>query len=256
MAKTASESQTPYRLLVLLGAFIFTVTFIVNAPASFMRIGLDRIGNGFSYHSVEGSLWKGRVNGVRLGETSLGAIDFEWSPLSALSGTVSAKVSAKGGDGRGNGTIGIGLFSEDLTISDGTVLFDLGSIKRYTLYGLPYQGVIRAKIRKLKVSQEECIKADLDLFTDAMTASAVKLSGQPLDLVGNAQCKGKGLQILLNGQSASGQVAIDAVIQPNLSYNMAATVKPERTDLQQALTLLGFERDGSAYVFDLSLIHI
>ena len=237
-------------MIMLLGAFVFTVTFIVNAPASFLRLGLDRVGNDFAYQSIEGSLWKGTIKNVRIGAVTLGNVDFEWSPLSVITGTVSAKVKAFDGDGEGYGIVGIGLFSKQISISDASVAFDLNSIKRYTLYGLPYQGAIRAKIRHLRLSKERCHEADLDLWTDAMSASAVKLSGEPLNLVGGAQCKDKSLQVILNGESSSGRIAIDAVVNSDFSYNMAASVMPERTDLQQALTLLGFQREGSSYVYD------
>ena len=222
----------------------------INAPASFLRLGLDRIGGGFGYEAVDGSLWEGTITGVRYGKTKIGRVDFEWSPLSVVTGTVTAKIKARGGDGEGNGIVGYGIFSKQVTVTDASVVFDLNSIKRYTLYGLPYQGEVSSKIRRLRLTQEECLEADLDLWTDAMTASAVKLSSQPLDLAGKAQCKEKGLQVLLDGESASGRIAIDAVINADFSYTMAASVVPERTDLQQALTLLGFQREGSSYVYD------
>jgi len=246
----SSSSVRSMRLPILLALFVFTVTLILNAPASIIRLGLDRVGNDFQYRNVEGGLWKGTINGVYVGSVFLHTINYEWNPLSILGGGVTFHVDSKGGDATGQGNIRLGLFSKDMKITNANLIFNLNSIKQYTIYGVPYQGILRSKIRVLQFNQRECVKADVDLWTDAMTASAVKLSGDPLDLAGKAMCANEKMQVTLNGQSGSGQIAIQALVAMDLNYSMETTVMPRRTELQQALSLLGFQRKGDNYVYD------
>lgn len=235
---------------VKLALIVFTITVAANLPASFIRLALDRIGGNFAYQSVDGRIWNGTINGVQVGEISIGTVTYKWNPIPLLVGNVDLTISSAGGDAIGEGDIQLGVLSQKISIANANVIFDLSAIERYTLYGLPFQGVVRSKIRSLKASKKKCIRADADIWTDAMTASAVKLSGDPLDLVGGAQCVDEKLQVLLNGKSPSGQVSIKASIATDLAYAMAATVTPQRTDLQNSLSLLGFQRNGENYVYD------
>ena len=245
-----ARTRLPRGARLLIG-LVFVVTMLANLPASFLRIALDQADGDFVYQSVDGKLWRGVVRGVRVGEINIGDVDYTLRLSAFLTGALKADFRTEGGSMRADGRLSYGVLSKTLDVSDANIDFDLSAIRRYTFYGLPYQGRARAVIERLKVASSRCEIAKADLWTDIMTSHAKRLSGEPLDLSGAAGCTDDNkLKVVLSGGSGSGDLIFEATISPDMSFALAARVTPRRTDLQDALTLLGFERKGDAYTYD------
>ena len=251
MAESKStKTRSVFGRAVLPCVAVFIATSVYAMPASVLRFGVDQISPNFQYQSIEGNWRNGAFKGVRVGDAYLGEVRYKLSPLSLFTGAVKARINARGGALVGDGDIRIGMLDRSAALSNATFDFDLSSIRRYTLYGVPYQGTVRANVRRLAFSEDGCRKADADLWTDAMAGPAKKLSGAPLDLKGDAACRDDKLYVRLDGAAAPGEIVVEALLSPMLNYTMVATIVPRRTELQQALTLLGFERSGQKYVYD------
>lgn len=249
--KEAAKSFTPSRrLLGMIGAGTFFLAALLNAPASFLVPILQQQGNSFEFQSVSGTIWNGEIKNAAAGEVFLGNIDYKLKPLGLLRAHAVADIDMRGGDATGQGRIAYGLASKRAVITRARGEFNLGAVKQYSLFGIPYQGRIRATIRNLAVSQAGCHAADGDVWTDVLNASSKRLIGDGLVLAGTAGCADMRLKIDLNGANSEGKTSIAIAIAPDMTYQLNASVEPERPQLQENLRLLGFEEENGALVYD------
>lgn len=245
--KTARPSM---RLLLLVGVLTFIVGGFALAPASLMAPALSGAAAPIDYERLEGRLWDGKIVRLNVGEHFLGDVTFSVSPFQAITGRLRAHVVASGGDGAGSGVISYGLFGRSLRIADAEIAFDLASVRRYSIFGLPYQGDLRASVGEIVWTSKGCRIAEAEVWTDLLDASSRQLVGEGMELAGSAACDGERLALMLRGENSEGRTQVALSLAPDLTYQLAASVAPRRPELQENLKRLGFEDNGDALVYD------
>lgn len=252
MAKSSSTRtfRPSPRLLGVLGGAAFVIAALMNVPASFLVPVLQKTNGNFTFQAVSGTIWHGEIKSASLGEIFLGDIGFGLRPLGLFTAQIVSDIDLRGGDATGQGRVAYSLLSENATVTKARGEFNLGAIRQYSLFGVPYQGHIRATIRKLVISAEGCHGADSDLWTDILNASSQRFLGDGLVLVGTANCADNRLKIDLNGANGEGKTSVAIAISPDLTYQLNASVDPERPQFQENLQLLGFEEENGTLVYD------
>ncbi|MEM8936326.1 MAG: type II secretion system protein N [Pseudomonadota bacterium] len=229
---------------------MFLVTAIANAPASLLSPILERGDPLITYERLDGTVWAGELKHLWVEDQYFGTINFRLSPLKLVLGRFEARVRAEGGVGTGEGNIGVGALGQTFRVSDARVVFDLSAVRNYTMFGIPYQGEVRASIKRFVVSREGCRIARSEVWTDMLNAPAIEFLGNALPLEGAAACDGADVALSLTGENASGTAQITIKVTPQLSYEFVAAIDPVEQDLEAQLPLVGFEARGAQFVYD------
>jgi hypothetical protein len=238
-------------LLVILGAAVFAVAALANAPASFLAPALNQGGGNVQYQELAGRIWNGEVKGLAIGDQYLGDLAFRLRAAPLLTGAAVVKFSLHGGAAAGEGEFGASVLSQTVWLRDASMEFNLASVKRYTIFGIPYQGSARARVQKLSWSRRAgCLDALGDVWTNVLDASATRFVGDGLVLSGPASCENQKLRLNLSGANRAGVTNIAVAITPQMTYQLTASVMPDRADLKDNLRAIGFEDSGGALVYD------
>lgn len=250
---TAGDPTTkkpPGRRVLLASAIAaFFIGAVALAPASLLAPALSR-NSDLQFVSLEGTVWRGALNGAQLGEIYLGDVDFRLSPLSLLAAAPSARISVVGGAATGAGRLQYRVFGGAVSLENIKGEFNLGAVNRYTLFGIPYQGRLRVDLERLRFSEDGCSEAAGDVWTDALDASSRQYLGDGLVLSGPARCEGGNLTIALQGANQEGVTDIELSITPDMTYKLIARVEPARPALGQDLQRLGFEANDDSLVYN------
>lgn len=239
--RARSKSATP---LILLGAAAFVTTILTNLPASLvpMLAGFDRLGVG--WRKAEGSLWRGRIEGVVYRGAPLGEVSFRVRPLSLLTGTLAANLFFRGGALEGQTRAAAGLGGR-LAFEDADLVFNLAAARRYLFLGAPLEGSARVVLDELVLMRGGCRAAAGEISTDVLARRARRMGGQGFMLAGTASCENREIVLALSGRGAEGEAALTMRVRPDYTYALEAAVEPAREDLGQALETFGFARkDG------------
>ncbi len=246
-----SASTAPRRgPLILLGAVSFLLAAIIMAPASLITPGLNAAGPDIQYKEVTGTIWKGEIRGVATGEVYLGDVAFRFRPMMLLTGALSADLTAMGGAATGTGRVNVHLLSRRLSVQNANVAFDLSAVRRYSLFGIPYQGRVEARDAGLVWSRKGCSGASGEIWTDVLDASSKTLVGESLLLAGPASCDDGRIAVALKGGNREGEAEIKIAIDPAMTYRLMASVDLGRADLENNLRRLGFEDGDGVLVYD------
>lgn len=249
MSKRA-PSRAGLRALIIAGVIAFTVTALVSAPASLLTPALNAGGDRVAFQEIDGTIWNGEVRGLTTGEVYLGDVAFRLRPVALLTGAVSADVTARDGAAIGAGRVNANLFAQRVSVQNASFAFDLTSVRRYSLFGIPYQGRIEARDVGLDWSRKGCSRATGEIWTDVLDASAKTLVGEALLLAGPAACEDGRIMVALKGGNRAGDADIMIAIDPAMTYRVVASVDLGRADLENNLRRLGFEDGDGVLVYD------
>ncbi|GAB4533820.1 MAG: hypothetical protein Kow00133_21510 [Amphiplicatus sp.] len=238
----------PAAPLVLLGAAAFAATVLASLPASLvpMLAGFHRYDVG--WRKAEGSLWRGRIEGVVYRGAPLGEASFRMRPLSLLAGTLAADLSFQGGALEGQARAAVGLGGR-IALEDADLVFDLGAARRYLFLGAPLEGSARITLDELVLTRRGCLAAAGEISTDALARRARRMGGQGFALAGTASCENRELVLALSGRGAEGEAALTMRVRPDYTYALEAAVEPAREDLGQALETFGFAREDGVLTY-------
>lgn len=250
MTTPASESEKRPKLLLLTGLVTFVASVLLFAPASLVAPIIKSTGADIQYQEISGTVWRGAFNGVSTGEVYLGDVSFRLRPAAFLTGAVSADVTAQDGAALGAARIKLAIFSRRVMISNANVAFDLSTVRRYTLFGIPYQGRVEARDTTVVWSPDGCTRAEGNIWTDVLDATSRTLVKESLLLAGPASCENGLMQITLKGANRQGETEIKIAIDPAMTYRVMASVDLGRADLENNLRQFGFEDDDGVMVFD------
>lgn len=238
------------RLLASIGALTFVANAALLAPASLLAPALAGAPAPIAYERLEGRIWRGKIIRLQISEHDLGDVEFAVSPLPLFLGRLQARIRADGGAGEGAGRVSYGLLDQSLKVSDAKFSFDLGSVRRYTIFGLPYQGDLTASVDSLVWTKNGCREAEAEIWTDLLDASSRQLAGEGMELSGAAACDGARLALTLRGENSEGRAEVIVSLGPDMTYQLVASVEPRRAELQENLQRLGFEDNGASLVYD------
>ena len=250
MTNPAPERAKRPKFLFSTGLAAFFASLLFLAPASILAPILKATGADIQYQEISGTIWRGSFNGVSTGEVYLGDVSFQLRPMALLTGAVSADVTAQDGAALGAGRIKLGLLPRQMMISNVNVAFDLSTVRRYTLFGIPYQGRVEARDATVVWSPDGCTQAQGNIWTDVLDATSKTLVNESLLLAGPASCENGLMQITLKGANRQGETEIKIAIDPAMTYRVMASVDLGRADLENNLRQFGFEDDDGVMVFD------
>ncbi len=238
------------KALIFTGLVTFVASLLFLAPASIVAPILRTTGADIQYQEITGRLWRGSFNGVSTGEIYLGDVSFRLRPTAFLTGAVSADVTVQDGAALGAGRIKLGILSRRVMLSNANVAFDLSTVRRYTLFGIPYQGRVEARDAMVVWSPDGCMRTQGDIWTDVLDATSKTLVNESLLLAGPASCENGLMLITLKGANRQGETQIKIAIDPAMTYRVMASVDLGRADLENNLRQFGFEDDDGVMVFD------
>ena len=236
--------------LIRIGVAAFLITAVAIAPASLITPVLNASAANIQYQEVKGTVWDGEIRSVSTGDVYLGNITFKLQPFALLTGAASADITAQDGAAIGAGRVGVNLITRRLTVSDANFAFNLSAVRRYSLFGIPYQGRVEARRANLVLSRTGCQSAAGEVWTDVLDASSRSLVGESLLLAGPAACEGGQVILTLRGGNREGETEIKIAIDPAMTYRVMASVDLGRTDLENNLRRLGFEDGDGVLVYD------
>ncbi|MCB2114541.1 MAG: type II secretion system protein N [Parvularculaceae bacterium] len=236
-----------HRSLWIVGAAAFLAGGLASLPATMLAAAAKARSPFLEIGAAEGTIWRGAFIDAAHDGLSLGRIDYRLSALSLLSGRMSADAAASGGALSANGRISAGV--RRIEVSGLDARFNLAAIRRYTIFGLRYQGVAQLTAEKIVLSEKTCEAEGVEIATNALDPLARRWSGEGLPLKGAARCESGELVFALVGENREGGVELTVRIRPDLSYAMTVMAEPRRAEVGAALRAAGFEGDNGALAF-------
>jgi hypothetical protein len=235
------------RIEITLLVSAFALGIVAFAPAGIVGALAINAAPGLTASGSSGTVWRGVLHGAAYNGAPLGDVEWSARPLDALRARISADVTASGGALEGQGVVRFG--GEGVEIADAALAFRLDAIRRYSMFGAPYRGEIKAHIDRLSLSRDGCDYASGSMTSTALDASLLRLNLAALPLAGAISCEDRALVALLTGESRDGRIEVKARATAARAYTLDVHALPRRRDLAQALELAGFERDGSGLKF-------
>jgi general secretion pathway protein N len=242
------------RLAVAAAAITFLVTLIAAFPA---RVAIGWFApSGLAVSGVEGSLWKGRIGGLRAANLRIGAASWRIRPLAMLTGRISADVEAAVPGGFVSGRVAAGL-TGTVDVRDARAGIPLAELTGGTSIGRA-AGELRAAIDRARLIDgwPESITGEVQLMGvryrvpqlgDTALGSYVVTFA---DTAGGAEA-GTPEGII---RSTSGPFEVDGMLRllPARGYSLTAQVRATSSApaaLRNALQFLGSPDERGFYPF-------
>jgi len=237
--------QVSTRFLAILSGAAAALYCVAAAPASFIAAFALSKSADVSIERATGTIWEGALEGVRAKGVLLGDISYATNPLALLTGRLAGDLTAGGGALAGRAKASVGADGSAI-IEDAQILFELDAATRFAFLGAPLDGTVRADIDRLVLSPRGCIASAAKIRTDVLAAPAKRFAAEAFDLSGEAACSGRDLLVALSGKGGEGAVTLSIRISPSLAYTLIAEAQPARTEVAEALQVLGFQRVNGA----------
>ncbi len=234
--------------LIALGAAVFAATLIAQAPASIIPALINLDGRGVGFVAVEGTIWRGRIDGLTYNNALIGDVSYRVSPLSLALLSPRVEASSTGGAVRGKARVRVGL-GRRLEIADTALDVDVGAFADRGIMGRPVEGVAQITVARIALSAAGCRAADARLWTDVLDEPVQRFRGEDFPMTGNVRCDGDDLVASMAGQSSDGLAQMALRVRPNFSYEITARAEVDQEELASALRFFGFEQDGDALVY-------
>lgn len=231
------------RLLTIAGASAFLIAAIFTAPASLGAAVMESNMPLLDFGGAKGTIWRAQFSNVYYDGIDLGAVTYAIKPAALLGGSVVADLTSGGGALSLKSRVSVS--PRGFEMKDARGRFNLASIRRYTFFGAPYQGVAEFSARSLSFSRRRCQAEDVKVSTDMLSGMAKQWSGAAIPLQGVAECRDGKLVLTLSGESSDGAVRINAAVAPDFAYAMDLTAAPKREEIGVALRQFGFEGENA-----------
>ncbi|MEQ9505756.1 MAG: type II secretion system protein N [Hyphomonas sp.] len=239
-------------LLALL-AFGFLAGLIVFAPLeTALRIsGAEARGLGWS--KAEGTILDGKLNGITLDGSSQGNAELKLMPLALLSGQLQYAVVWIGDHGEGAGNVSIGTGAR-ATLRQFDLELDLLRLDQAALWIRQSGGRVHLKGEVVRFGAAGCVEATGTATSDVLERNIEILGAGWSPMRGELRCESGDLVIPLESANASGTRFLAQLrIAPGRPGRFDARVSgllPR--ELDYALPIAGFTRDGADYVYSFS----
>ncbi|MDZ7627772.1 MAG: type II secretion system protein N [Parvularculaceae bacterium] len=243
-----NSSDGARRTLFALSMLGFAIAIVAFAPASLGAWLLKRALPLTSVAGAEGTIWRGRLTGLAYNSVLLGDVEYKLRSLSLLSGRLELDTISSNGALAGEARLSVS--SGAVEIKDAAAEFNLGAIRRYTFFGVPYQGLAMLKAKRLKLTRSGCEAKGASLSTTALEALSRRWSGGPLPMSGPVECRDGSMIVNLGGSGSDGRVSIEMTLRPDLTYAVRVAAEPNETDVGQALRFFGFEDNGKVLSYE------
>lgn len=201
--------------------------------------------SAFGYQDVYGSLWQGRIYGMRVaGAMPVREVELAVNPLPLLIGRMSAAWSVSDASLRGRGQM---HWAGDRLELNAT-RFD-ASLQRLGLSafpGLDLDGQVSATLTQLELDGDTCLAAEGTMRTAVLSQFAATYGYDGPDLVGQFSCRDDRLVLDFSGisddLSLTGEIDFD-----RSGYRWSLEVQTPRAELADVLALGGLQRAGNVW---------
>ncbi|MEL6111531.1 MAG: type II secretion system protein N [Pseudomonadota bacterium] len=243
--------MTVFRVSLIALALMFVALVTSRAPAGLVAAGLAHSGPGLSFSGVKGTLWRGTISNVVLGQIPVGEVAYRLRPLSLLG--LSPALDLTLSQGAIVGRIPVQISRRRVALGRGTLKLRLDAVSQTRALGMPVSGVVDVTVDRLVFSPAGgCLEGALTVATDFLKAPAARWGAQGFDMAGPGGCEDGGLYVNLSGEGPDAAADLALTMRQDFSFAVDVAVKPGRRDVRQALELIGFQQTGSALTYSTS----
>lgn len=236
------------RRLLILALAGFSTALFAFAPAGLAAFAITRAAPLTSIAGAEGTIWRGRLLGVSYNGVALGDIDYRLhAPALALA---RASIDLKSAGGALEGIGNLRIEPRAVEFRDVSATFNLGAIRRYTFFGVRYQGAAKVTARRLRLTREGCEAEAAAISTSAFDAFSRQLSGEAFPMAGPVECRDGVFTVSLEGEGADGAAELNIAVRKDFSYSLTVAARPKSPDVSRALEFFGFENGGGALSYE------
>lgn len=198
----------------------------------------------FGYQDVYGTVWSGRVYGMRLNGQPVSEVMLSLDPLPLVTGRLSAQWRVSDASLRGAGHSSWG--GETITARNVALDVSLDRLGLSDIPGFTGNEMVRISVLELDLRGDTCRQAAGDVRSEALVELAESYGFTGPVLEGILTCIDNRLALDVSGQSdvlsLSGRVYFTAA-----GYEWAIEAETQQGDLADALAVLGLERDGEVW---------
>lgn len=223
-------------------ALVFVVALvafsIARAPASLLAPQRE---NEFTYERALGTIWSGRLEGVRFGALNGGALTWRL-PLGGLfQGKIDAPVSLADGDVVGEGRYLVNMSGDRRLI-----------VTNLRVAGLPLGDVVlpgETTVTGFDVFFDAgaCARAEGQVNSDVLVRAGQTLGFEGPPLSGPVSCEGEDAVVALTGENASGDAVLAVVrLKGDGQGVWRLSVRSDKPEAQIALAAAGFTVEPEA----------
>ena len=226
--------------LVVLG---FVIGAIALAPLrwALSLAPIERF--GLSADSASGTIWNGRLSGVRFGGLSLGEAAVQANVTDLLRLTPGLRFGFRGPAGAGSGRISGSPQAWRVAVREIALAADQLPLP------VALDGQVTLRNVQLTFRDGACAAAAGELRTNALEASAARLGWAGPPLGGALACAGDKARAVLTGAGADGAVvAVDVTLSPTLQLEARTKVTGIAPQIGAALTGYGFAQAADGFV--------
>ncbi len=232
-----------FLIIILLVVLVITLIWTVPLELVLRQSGVANPNIGWA--QVEGTVRKGRINGLFTSGQAIGDVSLELRPMSLLSLSPVYDVQWGGAGGRGTGVAKIS--GSTLELSELRLEQQVSAIEGLATPIRAIGGTLRLIDGEAKLSQLGCEHASGEMTTDVLSRAADQYGRDFGALSGPVSCEDGAFVLSMSGQSSnSDRMQMDARASFLGQAEFSTEVSTADTELTLVLSQIGFEfRDGA-----------
>jgi len=200
--------------------------------------------SAFGYQDVYGSVWDGRVYGMRMAGVPIREIEMAADPLPLLAGRLAARWRVSDDSARGRGHVSIG--GSTVQVSDMDLLVSIDRLGLRSFPGLDRSQMIDMDITALSLRDGRCEFVQGRVQTTALVQFASTYGFEGPALLGVLSCDDGRLVITLDGAGTDLELT-GSVQMDQTTYTWDLELRTGRPELADALALAGMTRSGDIW---------
>lgn len=229
-----SGGRLDSRLLAGVFALVAVLVLLASVPLGLV-LGARAAEAGLSAERVSGTIWAGKLQGASFRGLAVGDVNVGLNPLALLLGQVRLGFSSAEARGamrlapQGIAFRGIGLTASTAVVAPGLPLSGTAELSDFDLDLIG--GACRGAGGMVRLS---------DLALDGVPLPGLVLSGTPV-------CAEGAVRLPLTGQAQGIDVQAELVARASGAYQLTATLRTTRPELDPLLTAAGYVRGLDGY---------
>lgn len=203
---------------------------------------------GVAFTDVRGTIWNGRVEGLRVAGRPVGDVEMRLDPMGLLGLSLRAQVETVGVV-RARGAVALDM-ARVLSASDASLRVDARYLDALHPALAGRDGDFFLRLDEFAVdAQGACLRAQGRAETDILThpVRAGDWAGPPLE--GPVTCEAGAMIVALGGENADGRVSLRARLEAGTGASLVIRVEEPSAQARLALPHLDFSDDGDALVY-------
>ena len=231
------------RLGLLAALVLVWLIILLPLKAVMMLAG----GSGaFGYQDVYGSVWDGRVYGMRIAGVPVREIEMSAEPLPLFVGQLAARWRVSDDSARGSGRVALG--SEAIEIRDMSLLVSIDRLGLEGLPGLDRSQMIEIDVDSMSMRAGQCEQAQGRVRTAALQRFAASHGFEGPSLLGVLSCDDEAVLLSLDGAAADMELSGE-VRFTGQDYAWDIELRTRRPELADVLALAGMTRNGDIWTY-------